>query len=123
MPLAPVEEVRLIVHVGLMLFFGLLAGEAAARVRVPRVTGYLLAGLLLGPSGLRMIGELELRNFDLIAQLALGLIMFNIGGRFKARHVRLFARKLFTVAVFEMGLTWALVGGAVWALSGNGRRC
>jgi Kef-type K+ transport system membrane component KefB len=120
MPLAPVEEVRLIVHVGLMLFFGLLAGEAAARVRVPRVTGYLLAGLLLGPSGLRMIGELELRNFDLIAQLALGLIMFNIGGRFKARHVRLFAGKLFTVAAFEMGLTWAVVGGAVWALSGNG---
>jgi len=120
MPSVPVEEVRLIVHIGLMLFFGLLAGEIAARIKIPRVTGYLLAGLLIGPSGLRVIGETETHNFDLIAQLALGLIMFNIGGRFKARHVRHFVGKLLTVAAFEMGLTWALVGGVVWALSGDG---
>lgn len=120
MPHMPVEEVRLIVHIGLMLFFGLLAGEASARVKIPRVTGYLLVGLLIGPSGLRLVGESEVRNFDLIVQLALGLIMFNIGGRFKARHVRHSAGKLLTVAAFEMGLTWALVGVAVWALKGDG---
>ncbi len=120
MPPVPVEEIRLIVHVGLMLLVGLLAGGIAARIKIPRVSGYLIAGLLLGPSLTGMIGNQELRSFDLIAQIALGLIMFNIGGRFKARHVRRFIGKLLTVAVFEMGLTWALVGGAVWALSRNG---
>jgi Kef-type K+ transport system membrane component KefB/CBS domain-containing protein len=117
MPSVPVEEIRLIVHVGLMLFAGLMGGEITARLRIPRVTGYLLAGLLIGPSVVGLIDKSETRNFDLIAQLALGLIMFNIGGRFRARHVRLFAGKLLTVAGFEMGLTWLIVGGVSWILS------
>lgn len=120
MPPLPVEEISLIVHIGLMLLWGLLGGEIAARVRIPRVTGYLLAGLLMGPSVMGVIGEAETRKFDLIAQLALGLIMFNIGGRFNARHVSRFGGKLLTVAVFEMGLTFAVVGGLVWVLSRNG---
>ncbi len=117
MPPVPAQEISLIVHIGLMLFLGLLAGEAAARVKIPRVTGYLLAGLLIGPSVGGLIDESETRGFDLIVQIALGLIMFNIGGRFKARHVRRSAGKLLTVAGFEMGMTWLLVGAAVWLLS------
>jgi Kef-type K+ transport system membrane component KefB/CBS domain-containing protein len=117
MPSVPVEEIRLIVHVGLMLFAGLIGGEITAHLRIPRVTGYLLAGLLIGPSVAGLISKAELHNFDLIAQLALGLIMFNIGGRFKARHVRRFAGKLLTVGAFEMGLTWVVVGGVSWILS------
>jgi CBS domain-containing protein len=74
----------------------------------------------MGPSVGGVIGEAETRKFDLIAQLALGLIMFNIGGRFNARHVSRFGGKLLTVAVFEMGLTFAAVGGLVWVLSRNG---
>jgi len=46
--------------------------------------------------------------------------MFNIGGEFTASHVRRFGRKLLTVAACEMGLTWLLVGGGIWALSGDG---
>ncbi len=117
MPTLPAEEIRLIVHIGLMLFSGLMAGEIAARFRIPRVTGYLLAGLAIGPSAMGLIDYEETSNYDLIVQLALGLIMFNIGGRFKARHVRRFAGKLLTVVAFEMGLTWIVVGGAVWLLS------
>lgn len=117
MPPMPAEEIGLIVHISLMLLFGLLAGELTARFRIPRVTGYILAGLLIGPSVTGIIDESETRNFDLIVQLALGLIMFNIGGRFKARHVRLFAGKLLTVAAFEMGLTWLIVGTLVWIIS------
>ena len=117
MPVVPPEEIQLIVHIGLMLFLGLLGGEITSRLKIPRVTGYLLVGLLIGPSVVGLIDKSETRNFDLIAQLALGLIMFNIGGRFKARHVRRFIGKLLTVAAFEMGLTWLVVGGIAWILS------
>jgi len=103
-----------------MLIAGMVAGELVARIRIPRVTGYLLAGLLVGPSVTGLIKGLELRNFDLIAQLALGLILFNIGGEFEAGHVRRFGRKLLTVTLFQMTLTWLLVTCAIWAVSGNG---
>ncbi|RJP23375.1 MAG: CBS domain-containing protein [Candidatus Abyssobacteria bacterium SURF_5] len=119
MPSVPAGEVRLIVHVGLMLILGLFFGGLVARVRVPRVTGYLAAGFLLGPSVSRMVQWDELRNFDLIAQLALGLIMFSIGGEFRADHIRRFGRKLFLVTAVQMVLTWALVGGLLWLVSRN----
>lgn len=119
MPSVSVGEVRLIVHVGLMLFLGLLAGEQMARVRIPRVTGYLLAGLLAGPSVTGIIDREELRSFDSIAQLALGLIMFIIGGEFRAAHVRRFGRKLFSITAIQMLLTWLLVGALVWLVSRN----
>jgi Kef-type K+ transport system membrane component KefB/CBS domain-containing protein len=120
MPPIPVEEIWLIVRIGLMLFVGFLAGTLTARLRIPRVTGYLFAGLLIGPSVIGVIDSDALPAFDIVSQLALGLIMFNIGGRFKARDARRFAGKHLTVTAFEMGLTWVLVGGAIWALSRDG---
>jgi Kef-type K+ transport system membrane component KefB/CBS domain-containing protein len=117
MPSVPLGEIRLIVHVGLMLFLGLLAGEVLARVRIPRVTGYLLAGLLMGPSISGTVQWLELRKFDLIAQLALGLIMFSIGGEFRAAHIRHYGKKLFTVTAVQMLLTWVSVGLLIWLFS------
>ncbi len=117
MPSIPVEEIWMLIHIGLMLFFGFLAGTIITLIRVPRVTGYLLAGLLIGPSGIGLIGGGALAGFDIIAQLALGLIMFNIGGHFRASEARRFARKHLTVAAFEMGLTWLFVGLITWMLS------
>lgn len=117
MPPVPVEEIWMIIHIGLMLFLGFLAGTIITRIKVPRVTGYLLVGLLIGPSVMGLIDSRALVRFDIIAQLALGLIMFNIGGQFKAHDARRFARKHLTVAAFEMGLTWILVGLVIWILS------
>ncbi|GAB4353039.1 MAG: cation:proton antiporter [Candidatus Abyssubacteria bacterium] len=117
MPSVPPEAIRWVVHVGLMLFLGLVAGELATRMRLPKVTGYLLAGLALGPSLSGAVQNEELRRFDLVAQIALGLILFNIGGDFEAGHVRAFAKKLLTVTAFKMGACWLVVGVAVWSIT------
>lgn len=117
MPPVPAGEIQLIVHLGVMLFLGLVAGEIITHLKIPRVTGYLFAGMLIGPSVLGFIGEEDIRDFDLIAQLALGLIMFNIGGQFEAGSFRRFAGRLLTVTIGEMGATWMLVSVVFWFIS------
>ena len=73
--------------VGLMLFVGYLLGEVGARIHVPRITGYLAAGVLLGPAGIGLLlqgGEGAslpdfLRPGEVMAEIALGLIVFTVG--------------------------------------------
>ena len=65
---------------GLVLLGGLAAGELSRRVcSLPRTTGYVVFGLLLGKSGLNWIQALQIESASLFIDLALGLILFELG--------------------------------------------
>lgn len=65
---------------GLILLGGLAAGEISRRVlALPRTTGYVLFGLLAGQSGLNWITPLHIESAQLFIDLALGLILFELG--------------------------------------------
>ncbi|WP_265949918.1 cation:proton antiporter [Dechloromonas sp. A34] len=65
---------------GLVLLGGLAAGEAARRLlALPRTTGYVLFGLLVGQSGLNWITPQHIESAQLFIDLALGLILFELG--------------------------------------------
>lgn len=65
---------------GLVLLGGLAAGEASRRVlALPRTTGYVLFGLIAGQSGLNWITPLHIESAQLFIDLALGLILFELG--------------------------------------------
>lgn len=76
-----------LVIIGVMLTAGHLLGEIAHRLRIPKITGYLFAGVLLGHSGLGLLIDpdnagilpLYLAPGELMAQIALGLIVFTVG--------------------------------------------
>ena len=65
---------------GLVLLGGLAAGELSRRLcSLPRTTGYVVFGLLLGKSGLNWIQALQIESASLFIDLALGLILFELG--------------------------------------------
>ncbi|WP_306603461.1 cation:proton antiporter [Azonexus sp.] len=65
---------------GLVLLGGLAAGEISRRlVALPRTTGYVLFGLLVGQSGLNWVTLLHIESAQLFIDLALGLILFELG--------------------------------------------
>lgn len=65
---------------GLLVLAGMLGGEAARRLRLPRAVGYVLAGLAIAPLADSVLGALidEARIF---VDLALGLVLFDLGRR------------------------------------------
>ncbi|UCE23236.1 MAG: cation:proton antiporter [Candidatus Zixiibacteriota bacterium] len=105
---------------GAVMLLGLLGGKLAKRVRLPKVTGYLLMGIIIGPSMFNLISTEIVENLSLINDIALGLIMFAIGGVFEIHHIRSVGKKtlwltvgqslgaaLFTtVALVIVGLDW-----------------
>jgi Kef-type K+ transport system membrane component KefB len=100
---------------GLLLIAGLLGGEIVRRVaRLPRVVGYVLVGLVLGPSGFNLLDGGVVEESWIFVDMALGLILFELGRRL---DLNWFRRDpwLAATGLLESALSFALVMGAlVW---------
>ncbi len=67
---------------GLLLVLGLVAGEAVRRYAgLPRITGYVIIGALLGPAGTGLLDGNALFELRLLVDVAIGLIVFELGSR------------------------------------------
>jgi Kef-type K+ transport system membrane component KefB len=62
-----------------LLILGFLFGRLANMIKLPRVTGYILAGIIFGPSLLKIFSENSMAQLEFIPQIALGIIALIIG--------------------------------------------
>jgi Kef-type K+ transport system membrane component KefB len=102
-----------ILSVGLILMSALVAGHVAQLIRVPEVTGYLLVGLVIGPAAFDLVTHDNIRTLGFLSDVALGLILFNIGSIFEAENFRLVGRGVVRVTLWEASLAFALVFGGL----------
>ncbi len=75
-------------NLALMIFIGMALGRLVKHIKLPNVTGYLLAGLLLGPSVLGLLNDDFLNAITIISDAALGFIAFSIGNEFKVSYFK-----------------------------------
>jgi len=76
-------------RIALALVIAGLAGEGLNRfVRLPRVSGYALAGLLVGPLMLGWFGVHNIGFFRIVIDLALALLLFELGNRVDLHWLR-----------------------------------
>ena len=80
---------------------GLLFTRIVKLVKLPNVTGYLIAGLLIGPSVLGLIDKATVESFDMIVTLALGFIAFSIGGEFKLGTLKKLGKNVTVITFFQ----------------------
>mgnify|MGYP003694396907 CR=1 FL=1 len=86
---------------GALLIVGLIVGEAFSRVLwLPRITGYVLAGVALGPQGTGLLGSDGLADARVLVDLSIGLIVFELGFRLDFEWLRR-NRWLFVSALAE----------------------
>ena len=72
----------------LMIFTGMFCGRMVKHIKLPNVTGYLIAGLLIGPSVLGLLSGNFLDAITIISKVALGFIAFSIGNEFKLSYFK-----------------------------------
>jgi Kef-type K+ transport system membrane component KefB len=87
--------------VGIVMICGLLFGRLAKLLKMPNVTGYLIAGLILGPCVLGMIPSDMVTNFSVASDMALGFIAFSIGGEFKISYFKQVGIAPIVIAITE----------------------
>ena len=101
--------------IALILLLSLLAGHLVKLLRIPEVTGYILAGIIVGPSVLGWINEQNLTSLSVFSEIALALILFSIGSIFEFRLFREIGSAVVRVTLVESLSVAALVGLATLA--------
>lgn len=89
------------INLALMIFTGMALGRLVKFIKLPNVTGYLLAGLLLGPSVLGVLSEDFLHTATIISDMALGFIAFSIGNEFKISYFKRVGATPIVIACLE----------------------
>jgi Kef-type K+ transport system membrane component KefB len=114
LPSWPLEFSQLALF-GALIALGLLAGEAVRRYfALPRITGYVLAGVLLGPEATGLLDSNALYDLRLIVDLSIGLVVFELGFRLNFDWLRR-NRWLFATAIAESVLCfWAIYGALIY---------
>ncbi len=111
------EEV--LFNIGLILILGVIGGNIAEKIKLPRVTGYIIIGMLFGPHMLKLIDSHFLYEFKIVKTLALGFIGFNIGMELNKSIIRLQAKKVLFITLFQALVTFILVGTVVYLFVGE----
>ena len=112
----------------LSLSFAILAGLAVSRftkkLKLPHVTGYLIAGILIGPFCLGALGIpgigfntlAQIKELSLLSDLTLGFIAFAIGNEFRLSQIKAIGKQAAIIAVFQALLATVLVDAALIGL-------
>lgn len=86
---------------GIAMAAGLLFTRIIKLVKLPNVTAYLIAGLLIGPSVIGLVGKESVKSFDILVSLALGFIAFSIGGEFKLSTLKRLGKNVTVITVVQ----------------------
>ncbi len=114
-----------LLSIAIALFAGLMMTRVIKPLGLPAVTGYLVAGVLIGPFCLGLLGVEGLgftsmeyvEKFGLIADVALGFIAFSIGNEFRLSQLRQIGKKATVIAIFQALTATLFVDLALCGLS------
>ena len=94
---------------GLMLIIGCIGGYLAHRLSwLPSITGFMVVGLLCGPSGLGLLNEEMIAGSQVLIDVALALILYRLGLSLDIKFILRSPSLLFT-SLFESALTFSFV--------------
>lgn len=100
---------QVILSLAVMLFSGFLITRLTKLAHLPNVTGYILAGVLIGPCVLNLIPETVQNGMDFVTDVALAFIAFGVGKYFKLGRLRKNGRSVLILTVFESLIAALLV--------------
>jgi len=98
---------------GAILLAGYLLGELATRVMLPKVTGYIIAGILMNPQVSDIVPADFAEKTDFITRIALSFITFSVGGSLMKKNLKEFGRTIMTITVLEAELAFIAVAFAI----------
>jgi Kef-type K+ transport system membrane component KefB len=113
------EPIHIATTVGLLLAASLFAGLASEMLRLPKVTAYLIAGLLLGPSVFDIIPHDHHQFLEPLTKLAMALVLFYLGTLFPFDQMRRIRKRAIPLSIGEMLFTAILVTSGIYLLGGT----
>ena len=111
------ELTPMLLSLSIALFAGLMLSRLAKILQLPAVTAYLVAGILIGPFCLGLLGVPgigftsmeEVEYFSIISDVALGFIAFCIGNEFRLSELKHTGKQATVIGILQAVVTTLLV--------------
>ena len=95
------SNVNILLLIGLAIFGGTFGGRLFQKLRVPQVVGYIVIGIILGESFLKIINAKMLAELDPINSFALGLIGFTMGNELRLNVFKKYGKQFMSILFYE----------------------
>ena len=107
-----------IVSLAVMMLSGFLLTRLTKKLRLPNVTGYIVAGILIGPYCLNTVPASFVAHTDFLSDIALAFIAFSTGEFFRLSALKKNGPQVILITVFESLTASLVVFLVVWGILG-----
>ena len=126
-----IVHLNILLLLGLALFGGIIGGRLFQKLKIPQVVGYIIIGVIMGQSVLKIVNQDIIEVLKPFNYFALGLIGFMVGGELKKEVFSRYGKSLISILLCEgitpfllvsffIGILGSLIFGFepyVWALA------
>ncbi|PLY11846.1 MAG: cation:proton antiporter [Sulfurimonas sp.] len=98
-----------LLYIGFLFVLGALVERFSSTLYVPKVVGYLIAGLVVGPEILGIIPYYFVENSHIITNLALSIIAVLAGATLKISNLNGHAKEIVSITLFQSMTTFVVV--------------
>lgn len=122
------NTMNVLLILAIALFTGLLLSRLAKVLKLPAVTAYLVAGVIIGPFCLGLLGNHldiswlgfnslhDVEHFSIISDVALGFIAFSIGNEFRLNELKHIGKKATIIGILQAVFTTLVVDAVLIGL-------
>lgn len=104
---------------GLATIVGFYMGHVAQRIRLPSLVGYMILGVILGPSILNLVDEPMIEDLSFLTEIALGFVAFTIGSELSLSSLKRLGSGIISIVFAESFGAFLLVFTAVYLLTSD----
>lgn len=87
--------------VAVLIASGLIFSRLLGKFKFPDVTGYLIGGIIIGPSVLGLLSQDQVKGMEVLSTIALSFIAFSIGSEMDLKAIKKMGSKIIVVTIFE----------------------
>ena len=106
-----------ILLLGIILLGAFAVGQVFRRLGIPQVVGFILAGVVMGPSFLGLVPVELNENLSFVSDIALGLIGFDMGGHLRFSDLRRLGKSITWIVLFNVLGAFLLVAIGVYLIT------
>ncbi len=115
---------QILLTLSVAIFAGLMLSRLAKKLKLPAVTAYLVAGVIIGPfflgafqiDGLGFTSHEHVKSFSLLSDVALGFIAFAIGNEFRLAQLKKIGKQATIIGILQAIITTVIVDIALIGL-------
>ena len=114
-----IHQLPILLLIGTMIIMSFYFGRIVKKVKLPSLIGFMLLGVILGPSLLNVLGHEQQTQLSFITEIALGFVALSIGLELKFTSLKELGKGIAGIIIAESFGAFILVTGITYLVTKN----